>query len=133
MASRVPFGIDPVHTYSFTRWRKFGHDWLYIADAAGTTLGHVDLATRLGSPEPSQDREHLELLAKAWQQNPSLGVPAAPKPSRPKPAEQSTPETPAFDLACYPAGHAARSKAQEERERIRAEYPVAARYALGTE
>lgn len=83
-----------MNNYSFTRWKKFGHDRLYIADATGTQLGHVDLSTGVGSPDPGQDREHLELLAKAWQQNPSKGAPPAPRTSRPKTPKASEPDTP---------------------------------------
>ena len=115
--------------HSFTRWKKFGHDWLYIADATGTQLGHVDLSTGVGSPGPGQDREHLELLAKAWQQNPSKGAPPTPRASRPKTPKASEPDTPAFDLAYYTAGHAPRVKAQEERARLQAAHPVASRIA----
>lgn len=138
-----------MHNFTFTRWRKFGHDRLYIADALGTKLGHVDLATGVGAPEPGQDQEHLELLAKAWQQTAGAKAPvrtqpvtagvdkteagssqsAAAKPTVRERSNKPRAETPAFDLAYYEAGHAARTKAHEERERIRTQHPVASRVA----
>lgn len=139
--------------YTFTRWTRFGHDRLYVSRDDGGKVGHVDLATGIGSPEPGNDREHLELLVQVWQTRQghnSVHVHRSPDhtavdvagPSDaqatalvPEPAPQQETETEqepqqsSQDLGLNRAGSAARAKATEEWDAYRERRPIASRIA----
>lgn len=52
--------------YSFTHWKRFGHNRLYIADAAGTKQGHIDLVTGEYALTDPGVRTQVEQAAAAW-------------------------------------------------------------------
>lgn len=137
--------------YIFTRWTRFGHDRIYVSSDGGSKLGHVDLATGIGAPEPGHDREHLEHLVEAWQMRQGHNsvpfhsspdhVPAnvaarsntqAPTPAprqEPEPAQVPQQEPSSQDLGLNRAGSAARAKATEEWDAYRERRPIASRIA----
>lgn len=52
--------------FVFTRWKRFGHDRVYVADPGGTKLGHIDVALGEFLLEPSADTEEVRSAAQAW-------------------------------------------------------------------
>lgn len=72
--------------YSFTRWKKFGHDRLYIADASGTKHGHIDLVTGEYALTNSGVRAQIEPAATSWCTANEISLPASdavPQPPAP--------------------------------------------------
>lgn len=63
-----------------SRWRRFGHDRLYVKDAAGADLGYWDLLTETPHPSDERWRGLVSAAAAAWSGRPTPQVPAAPPP-----------------------------------------------------
>lgn len=90
-----------------TRWRRYGHDRLYVTGVDGAKVGHRDLETGLDHPEDEADRHLLKRLANAW-----AGVP-------PREPEGVVPDSPAgleaprpwVDLSLNAPGQAVRQQA----------------------
>jgi hypothetical protein len=113
-----------VTTTGFTckRWRRYGHDRLYVESAAGERVGYRDLTTGLDHPVAESDRLLVMRLAEAWQAEqgvvavrPAVTVDAAPATE----AVPDTPETlyaerPWLDLTQNRPGAAAREQADHE-------------------
>lgn len=107
-----------------TRWRRFGHDRLYISQG-GTPLGYWDLATDLACPSAP---EHATVIAEAaarWLERANTGAAGSPSPmqsSAEQPhADESGPAPAAVpppwsDLAHNLPGAAARAQAQALRD-----------------
>lgn len=91
-----------------TRWRRYGHDRLYVKDAAGTDLGYWDLQT--GTAHPTHPGWHGVVTEAARSWCATSGPPAAPTPpTLPTPAV--APERPWVDLATNRPGEAVREVA----------------------
>ena len=118
-----------VDTYTFTRWKRYGHDRAYVSDETGTSLGYVDLRTGIGSPERGHDREHLELLVLAWRQSRGFEY-DAPAANAQRPTTSPPAPPPDFtDLSGQRPGDAAGARAQLEWDAYHARRPVASRIA----
>ena len=51
---------------SVVRWRRFGHDRLYVTAAAGTKVGYLDLRTGTAHPEAEEHAAALEAAVERW-------------------------------------------------------------------
>ncbi|GAB3994710.1 nuclease-related domain-containing protein [Nocardioides marmoraquaticus] len=100
------------------RWRRFGHDRLYVKDAAGADLGYWDLASETAHPSEERWRVKVVTAAAAWAGRPA---PAAAAPPR---VEEAV-ERPWVDLAGNRPGESVRKVADS----FQAAAPV--RTALG--
>lgn len=78
----------PADGTTVTRWRRYGHDRLYVRDAAGEDLGYWDLKDDAVHPAEERWREVVTAAAAAWQVGEVPAVPAGPL----------TPEPPASAL-----------------------------------
>jgi hypothetical protein len=100
-----------------TRWRRYGHDRLYVEEASGTKVGYRDLRTGLDHPVDESDRSLRERLADSWTgATPSAATGVVVPDS---PAELAAPR-PWIDLALNEPGRAARDNATT----LRTEAPV---------
>ena len=91
-----------------TRWRRFGHDRLYISDSGGSKIGYRDLKTGLDHPEDESDRTLLARLADGY----GAGARA--------PERVVEPQRPWVDLSLNQPGQGVRARAVA----ARAEAPV---------
>lgn len=123
-------------TLEFNRWKRYGKDRLYIADALGTKLGHVDLATGEYVLDNSADRLLIQQAALEWCSAHGVELPSEPatlpdSPASPppeaadpppqvvppaKPVAKPTPQEPApwVDLAENKPGEGVRALAERE-------------------
>lgn len=92
--------------FTFTPWRRYGHDRVYVADG-NTQLGYLDRATGQLSVDPSRENEVRTALVDA-------GLVQCPPPTPPTEPEPWAITLPG-DTATYRAGAGARAKAAEER------------------
>lgn len=77
--------------YSFTRWRKFGHDRVYVADPSGTKLGHIDVASGEFLLENNADAVAVQAAANTWCAENGIELGAASPPTK-TPAPASVPK-----------------------------------------
>ena len=78
--------------YSFTRWRKFGHDRVYVADASGAKLGHIDVNSGSFLLEDSAHAVAVQSAANAWCAKNGIELGAASLPTHaPAPAPAPAP------------------------------------------
>lgn len=103
MSDRV--SATPRPAVTCTRWRRFGHDRLYVAAPDGHQIGYRDLATGTDHPAVEADRALLTGLADAWV---GSEVPPAVAPE--------VPERPWVDLSLNVPGQQARVQAVALRE-----------------
>lgn len=107
--------------WEFRRWRRFGHDRVYVARADGTALGHWDLAANVGSPETKESEAELRAAMTSWRSDQDS---AGPEPVTviAEPSEEAAAATPVVaeaaptDLADVRAGAAARAQARAAKE-----------------
>ncbi|MDN4479719.1 nuclease-related domain-containing protein [Demequina muriae] len=52
--------------YQVRRWKRYGHDRAYFADADGTKVGYLDLASGEHVLDEGADRDAIEAAALAW-------------------------------------------------------------------
>ncbi|WP_051706199.1 nuclease-related domain-containing protein [Nocardioides aequoreus] len=101
----------PADGTTVTRWRRYGHDRLYVRDAAGGDLGYWDLKTDEVRPAEERWRDAVTAAAVAWR----LGDTPTPAP----PPAALPPEPPApvlerawLDLATNRPGASVRETAE---------------------
>lgn len=106
-------GTDVVPGHSCTRWRRFGHDRLYVSTSGGEEdcqLGYRDLTSGVDHPSNPNDAAQLSAVADQWLRLAHVEVSAPPTAS----------QTPWQDLSLNQPGGSAQSQATARR----AEAPV---------
>ncbi|MFW2513699.1 nuclease-related domain-containing protein [Demequina sp. SO4-13] len=63
--------------FTITRWKRYGHDRAYVADASGTKFGYVDLATGESVFDPGAATEPARDAVNAWCTHEGIPLPAA--------------------------------------------------------
>jgi hypothetical protein len=130
-------------SFSLKRWRRYGQDRLYVNAPDGSTAGCLDLVSGALTIEDGWADEDLRAALSAdpeaapWLTAPcgrGLTEPAAPvveagPPPDEPPQEPSAATGEGEDLAARHPGAAARRRAEEERERLKAKAPVARIFA----
>ena len=117
-APEAPNGSE---AWVFRRWRRFGHDRLYVARADGTALGHWDLAADVGSPETEGSEGELRAAVTSWRAGQN-SAPREPMTAIAEPIEEAAATTPVLaeaaptDLADVRAGAAARAQARAAKQ-----------------
>ena len=107
--------------WEFRRWRRFGHDRLYVARADGTAVGHRDLVADIGSPETDESEEELRAAVTSWRADQDSAQPD-PVSTIAEPVEDADAAAPVLaeaaptDLADVRAGAAARAQARAAKE-----------------
>jgi hypothetical protein len=120
-------GVDGGAGTPVVRWRRYGHDRLYVTDANGTKIGWRDLLTREDHVALPDRREEYEAAIAGWVADPTApslpaaeveAVPASSPPQEPPPLEPPPVEAAALevqpewvDLASNRAGALAREQA----------------------
>lgn len=97
----------PADGTTVTRWRRYGHDRLYVRDAADLDLGYWDLKTDEAHPADERWREVVTSAASTWRGG---DVPPAPVPLAPEPLPAA--ERAWLDLATNRPGEGVRDLAE---------------------
>jgi hypothetical protein len=92
------------------RWRRFGHDRLYVTDPDGQQVGWADLSTDLLHPASPDDLAALSEAVSEWKLRPGSEVSptppleptAPPVPSEPARPVPPSPESPPEDESSWP-------------------------------
>lgn len=74
--------------FVFNRWKRYGHNRVYVADLAGSKLGHINVATGEFSLEPSTDEDLVRTTARTWFAENDIAL-NEPAPTSPSPALDS--------------------------------------------
>lgn len=109
-----------------TRWRRYGHDRVYVRTSDGVEVGHVDLTKGEIVTVTPQHQGALEDCLRRWTGEPAVLVSETPEapptptlpslPPSPPPAVPSSSQANDRDLSSTVAGAAARAKREEVNE-----------------
>lgn len=114
-------GVWAIEALEVRRWKRYGHDRLYVAVPDGRQLGFRDLLTGRDHPESPQDSAALSSRADQW--SAGLQEPSGPAPLGTAPVAATrapSPTEPWRDLALNLPGQSAGREASAKR----AEAPV---------